>query len=91
MEIPLDAVSVDVFADQDPESAVPGYDHVPGIPRNLGYTMRLESPATAEDITRLHEAVEQVCPILNLLVNPQAIAGTFELNGVAVSTLTAGT
>ena len=28
-----------------------------------------------EAVDRLHEAVERLCPVLNLLRNPQAIAG----------------
>jgi uncharacterized OsmC-like protein len=90
LDIPLDTVDVDVWADQDAESSVPGYDHVPGVPHDIRYTMRIASTASAEDIANLHQAVEQVCPVLNLLVNPQAITGTFELNGTTVSTLTAG-
>ena len=90
LEIPLDAVEVDVWADQDAESSVPGYDHVPGVPHGIAYTMRIASPASAGDIAHLHEEDEKVCPVLNLLANPQVITGTFELNGEAVSTLTAG-
>jgi uncharacterized OsmC-like protein len=90
MEIPLDAVDVDVWADQDAESKVPGYDHVPGVPHDIGYTLRIASPASAGTIATLHQAVEAVCPVLNLLANPQTITGTVELNGTAVSTLTAG-
>jgi len=89
MEIPLDAVDVDVWADQDAESSVPRFDHVPGVPHDIGYTLRIESTASAAEIARVHEAVEKVCPILNLLANPQTITGTLELNGAAVPTLTA--
>ncbi len=91
MDIPLDAVDIDVWADQDAESSVPGYDHVPGVPHDIGYTLRIASSASAGTIASLHQTVEQVCPVLNLLVNPQAITGTVELNGSVVSTLTAGT
>ncbi len=90
LEIPLDAVEAEVWADQDAESSVPGFDHVPGVPHSIGYTLRIESTASAADIARVHEAVEQVCPVLNLLANPQSITGTVELNGEAVSTLTVG-
>jgi len=87
LEIPLDALSVDVTADQDFRSGQPGFEDVPRFPHNLTYIVHIESPASADDITRLHKAVEDVCPILNLLVNPQTINGTVELNGVLASTL----
>jgi uncharacterized OsmC-like protein len=90
LEIPLDSVDVDVWAGQDAESSVPGYDHVPGVPHDIGYTLRIASPASAGTIASLHQAVEAVCPVLNLLANPQTITGTVELNGTAVSTLTVG-
>ena len=44
LDIPLDSVDVDVWAGQDAESSVPGYDHVPGVPHDIGYTMRIASP-----------------------------------------------
>lgn len=91
LQIPLDALSVDVSADQDFRSGQPGFEDVPRFPHNLTYTVHVESPASAEDIARLHQAVEDVCPILNLLINPQVIRGTVELNGaVASSLITAG-
>ena len=84
-EIPLDSLSVDVSADQDFRSGQPGFEHVPRFPYNLTYTVHIESPASVEDIARLHKAVEDVCPILNLLINPQTINGTVELNGALAS------
>jgi hypothetical protein len=44
----------------------------------------LESPASAEEIAGLHTAVERVCPVLNLLLNPQTITGTILQNGRAL-------
>ncbi len=87
LEIPLDSLRVDVTADQDFRSGQPGFEHVPRFPHNLTYTVHVESPAPAQDIVRLHKAVEEVCPILNLLVNPQTITGTVQLNGDVASTL----
>jgi uncharacterized OsmC-like protein len=89
-EIPLDALSVDVSADQDFRAGQPGFEDVPRFPHNLTYTVHIESTASAEEIGRLHKAVEDVCPILNLLVNPQTIRGSVELNGVPASDLVKG-
>ncbi|MEV0199545.1 hypothetical protein [Nonomuraea sp. NPDC050691] len=38
--------------------------------------MRLSSPASDEDLARLHAEVERVGPILNLIRNPVAISGS---------------
>ena len=89
-QVPLDSLRVDVSADQDFRAGQPGFEHVPRFPHNLTYTVHIESPASAEEIAKLHQAVEEVCPILNLLVNPQEIKGTVELNGVPASELLKG-
>lgn len=85
LEIPLDSLSVDVQATQDFRSGQPGFEDVPRFPHNITYIVHVESPASPEDIARLHRAVEETCPILNLLVNPQAISGSVELNGEVAS------
>jgi uncharacterized OsmC-like protein len=82
-EVPLDSLEVDVAADMDPRAGKPGFDRIPIYPHNIRYTVRLESPAPAEVIADLHQAVERACPILNLLLNPQAITGTIVQNGGA--------
>jgi uncharacterized OsmC-like protein len=75
-QVPLDSIEVDVRAQTDPRANRPGFEHIPVYPHNLAYTVRISSPASDADLTELHAAVEQVCPILNLLVNPQEIHGT---------------
>lgn len=86
-EVPLDSLRVDVAADQEFRSGQPGFEDVPRFPHNIRYTVHIESPASDEEIAALHKAVEDVCPILNLLANPQVISGTVELNGHTASTL----
>jgi uncharacterized OsmC-like protein len=80
-EVPIDALEVDVTADMDPRAGKPGFEQIPIYPHNIRYIMRLESPAPAEVIAELHEAVERNCPILNLMLNPQAVTGTIIQNG----------
>lgn len=90
-EIWLDALEVEVRAVQDFRSGQPGFEGVPRWPHQFTYTVTIESDEPEERIRELHEAVEEVCPILNLLVNPQTIAGSVTLNGREhVSTLTKG-
>lgn len=78
-QVPLDSLEVEVSAQQDPRAGQPGYEHVPVYPHNITYTVHVTSPASEEEIAALHEAVERVCPILNLLANPQQINGRIEL------------
>jgi uncharacterized OsmC-like protein len=87
-QIPIDALHVDVTAEQEPRAGQTGFEDVPRYPQNIRYTVHIDSPASPKDIADLHTAVEAVCPILNLLVNPQTIEGTVELNGVTASTVT---
>jgi uncharacterized OsmC-like protein len=80
-QVPLDSLEVDVNAEIDYRAGQPGFEEVPVFPHNIRYTVRLDSPASPEEIAELHQAVERVCPILNLLLNPQTITGTIVQNG----------
>ncbi len=76
LRIPLDALTVEVQADQDPRAGKPGFEDVPIYPHNIRYTVRLSTPASQARIDELHESVEKNCPIYNLLINPQEVWGT---------------
>ena len=78
LEVPLESLEVEVSGEMDPRAGRPGFEDVPVYPHNLRYTVRVVSPAAPDTIAELHEAVERACPILNLLVNPQQIAGVVE-------------
>jgi uncharacterized OsmC-like protein len=78
--VPLESLEVEVSGEIDPRAGQPGFEHVPVYPHNIAYTVHVASPASAEDIAELHAAVERVCPILNLLANPQQISGTVQLH-----------
>ncbi len=80
-EVPLDSLEVDVTAEMDFRAGRPGFESTPVYPHNINYTVRLESPASPEEIAGLHAAVERVCPVLNLLLNPQSVTGTIIQNG----------
>jgi uncharacterized OsmC-like protein len=77
-EVPLDALEVEVTGRMDPRAGRPGFEHLPVYPHDIAYTVRIESPASAEEIAELHTAVERACPILNLLLNPQTIHGEID-------------
>jgi uncharacterized OsmC-like protein len=73
--VPLDSLEVEVQGEMHPKAGQPGFENIPVYPHNIQYTVHVQSPASADEIAALHEAVEQACPILNLLVNPQQITG----------------
>ncbi|MCX5374204.1 OsmC family protein [Streptomyces sp. NBC_00103] len=81
LRIPLDALEVEVQADQDPRAGQPGFERVPIYPHHISYTVHITSPAGKERIRELHETVERKCPIYNLLINPQSITGRVVLTG----------
>lgn len=90
LEIPIDAIHVNVHGEIDSRSGQAGYENIPVYPHNIAYDVQVESPAPAEDIRLLHETVEARCPILNLLANPQTISGAVHLHGEEASSLTVG-
>ncbi len=90
-QIPIDFLEVHVRAEHDTRAGMPVFENVPFWPHNITYAIDIESSATDDQILELHQAVEDVCPILNLLANPPSIMDTMTLYGnVNFSGLTAG-
>ncbi|MBJ9914674.1 OsmC family protein [Burkholderia cenocepacia] len=77
----IDAIEVEVTGDQHPLAQQPGFEHVPVFPHNIRYTLDIVSPEPPETIRALHQAVEAVCPIFNLLRLPQHIDGELRHTG----------
>jgi uncharacterized OsmC-like protein len=73
--IPLDELEIDVTGQMDMRAGKPGYEHIPVYPHNIEYTVHIKSSASPETLADLHQTVEQVCPIFNLLLHPQTIKG----------------
>jgi uncharacterized OsmC-like protein len=76
LEVPIDSLEVDVRAEYDPRAQQPGDHQIPVYPQNFTYEVLLSSPASDEELARLHAEVERVCPILNLIRNPQQVSGS---------------
>ncbi|MFD0681170.1 MULTISPECIES: OsmC family protein [unclassified Paenibacillus] len=74
-DVSLESLEVEVFGQQHPLGGQEGFEEIPFIPYNIHYKLHIVSNESAETIAALHEAVERVCPIYNLLLNPQNIAG----------------
>ncbi|QKH33648.1 OsmC family protein [Achromobacter pestifer] len=75
LELPLESLQVEIEGDLDPRGGKPGYEQVPFFPHNIRYTVHIVSPADESAVRAVHEAVEQWCPILNLLKQPQPLEG----------------
>lgn len=73
--IDIDSIEVEVTGEQHPLAQQPGFENIPIFPHNIRYTLDIVSREPAETIRALHEAVEAVCPIFNLLKQPQTIDG----------------
>lgn len=71
----IDSIEVEVTGEQHPLAQQPGFESIPIFPHNIRYTLDIVSPESAQNIRALHEAVEAVCPIFNLLKQPQNIEG----------------
>jgi uncharacterized OsmC-like protein len=85
-QVPLNSLRVEVTGKIEPRAGQPGFESVPFWPHDIGYVVHIDSPASRQEIDDLFEAVEKVCPILNLLRNPQTIKGEVRLtNGAPAS------
>lgn len=82
--VSLESLEVEVTGQQHPLAGKPGYEDIPIYPHNIQYKIHVVSEESPETIAALHEAVERVCPIYNLLKNPQHIAGEIVLQAAGV-------
>ncbi len=73
LEIPLDDVEIEIRGALDMTGVVGLPQERPIILENLSYTPRLTSPAAADDLERLHAAVDQTCAVLNTLRLPVTV------------------
>jgi hypothetical protein len=64
-----------VTDEQHPLAQQPGFENIPVFPHNIRYTPDIVSPEQAALILELYKALEAVCPIFNLLKQPQTIDG----------------
>jgi uncharacterized OsmC-like protein len=79
LEVPIDSIEVEVEAVLDPRALSAGFESTPVYPQNISYFVKISSSAPEARIEQLRAAVERACPILNLLKNPQTIAGRVAL------------
>ena len=73
--VTLDSLEVEVTGQIDQRAGEVGYEGVPREPHGIAYTVHLGTDAPNEAVDALHKAVSRLCPVLNLLRNPQIVAG----------------
>lgn len=71
-QVVLDSLELRLRAELTPRG--PGAESPPRF-RDIRYTIHIESPASAEEIGQLRDAVEATCPLYNLLRDEQRIEG----------------
>ncbi|MFT3995462.1 MAG: OsmC family protein [Dysgonomonas sp.] len=74
-EIPLDSLEVSVKGTTDIRAGRAGFEKTPSYPYDIHYTVHVKSPAPIDQIEKLRDKVESVCPIYNLLKDEQTIEG----------------
>lgn len=73
MNIPLDAVTVEIHGALDMTGVVGLPVEGPIMMQDLSYVPTIESPAPPEQIAALHDAVDTGCAVLNTLRNPVSV------------------
>ena len=77
LEVPLEALEVDVEADYDTRGQYGVGDVSPGYAA-VRYVVRFETTADEGDVARLNDAVEAHCPWLDDFRRPLAVSGRVE-------------
>ncbi len=75
LEIALNGVNVDVWANIDPRAGTPGYEHAMIYPHDIGFVATITTEVTQLD--ELIDRVERFCPILTLLRRGNEVKGKF--------------
>ena len=78
LQIPLQSLEVELSALIDPRAGSPGHEGTPVYPHDISFTVHIVADVSDQKIQELRANVERSCPILNLLKNPQSLAGRIE-------------
>ncbi|HEY4250399.1 MAG TPA: OsmC family protein [Roseomonas sp.] len=73
--LPLESIEVEVQGRIDQRAGIPGHEAIPREPHGITYSVRIRTDAPDDAVAEVRAAVERVCPVLNLLRNPQTITG----------------
>jgi uncharacterized OsmC-like protein len=78
LDIPLDSADAVVTRNFDARTGHPAFPDFPSVLANVAYVLRVASPATDGQLSKLHELVGRFCPILNPLRGGQHVPGALE-------------
>ncbi len=78
LDIPIDSADAVVTGNFDARTGHPAFPDFPSVLANVAYVLRVTSPATDGQLSKLHELVGRFCPILNLLRGGQPVPGALE-------------
>lgn len=76
LNISLQSLHVDVFANINALAGEAGHEDIPIYPHNIRYELHVESEEPKERIKELHDEIEKNCPLYNLLKSEQTITGS---------------
>jgi len=76
--VPVESLEVEVTGKLDPRARSKGHETTPVFPHDIAYKVHIVSAASEAEIERLRLAVDEACPILNLLRQPQKIEGRIQ-------------
>lgn len=76
LNIPIDHVEIETAGRLDYKAVIGLPSELPNALQDITYNCHIDSPASAAQIERLHEAVEAGCPVLNTLRMPISVHRT---------------
>ena len=74
MELAVDDIKLEISYDLHALARSPGFEDVPIQPHNWAYKLEVISSEPEEKIREMHAQVQAMCPLYNLVVNPQSIS-----------------
>ncbi|KAG0678785.1 hypothetical protein C6P40_000364 [Pichia californica] len=75
--LPINKLEVETSGELDLRKGGIGHEHeTPGLD-NIHYTVRIDTKLTDSELNSLRTEVEKVCPMYNVIKNPQTITSSF--------------
>jgi uncharacterized OsmC-like protein len=81
MQIPIDAIEVEVQADFDARGELGVDDNIPPGYQEVRYVVSMESSASNETLANLLETAERYSPYVDVFARAQTLRGTVRVNG----------
>ena len=81
LEIPIDAVEVEVEGDFDARGELGVGDDIPAGYQEIRYRISIDSPASKDDLDKVLEKAERHSPYLDVFGRPQNMSRKLWLNG----------